>query len=49
MCEKLAFVMHEKVRLFKVAIKILLLTCAMYKKMLRSLEGTKEFKSRPNL
>lgn len=29
MCEKVAFVMHEKVRLFKVAIKILLLTCAM--------------------
>lgn len=30
MCEKVAFVMHEKVRLFKMAIKILLLACAMY-------------------
>lgn len=30
MCEKVAFVMQEKVRLFKVTIKMLLLTCAMY-------------------
>lgn len=47
MCEKVAFVMHEKVRLFKVTIKILLLTCAMY--YAKELKGTKEFKARPNL
>lgn len=42
----MALTVHEKVELFKVAIKILLLTIYV---MLRILEGTKEFKAGPRL